>query len=91
MAMANNQKIGRGDLSDIQWGKLKTLLPPQKPKTGRPALDHRQIINGILWILRTGAPWRDLPPCYGVHCTVSSRFYPWRKAGVWDEILAKLQ
>ncbi len=57
----------------------------------RPAINHRQIINGILWILRTGAPWRDLPSYYGIHSTVSSRFYRWRKAGIWDDILAKLQ
>lgn len=86
-----NKEIGRGDLSDAQWSKLKPLLPPQKPKTGRPATNHRQIINGILWILRTGAPWRDLPTHYGIHSTVSSRFYRWRKAGIWDDILAKLQ
>ena len=67
------------------------MLPQQKPFKGRPNLDHRQIVNGILWILRTGAPWRDLPPSYGVHSTVSSRFYRWRKAGIWDNILARLQ
>ncbi len=87
----DNQKLGRGDLTDAQWSKLKPLLPPQKQKTGRPATNHRQIINGILWILRTGAPWRDLPSYYGIHSTVSSRFYRWRKAGIWDDILAKLQ
>lgn len=53
--------------------------------------DHRKIINGILWIDWTGALWRDLPPCYGVHTTVSSRFDRWRTAGLWSEILAKLQ
>ncbi len=86
-----NQECGRGDLSDAQWNKLEPLLPPQKPNIGRPAENHRKIINGILWILRTGAPWRDLPICYGIHSTVSSRFYRWRKVGIWDDILAKLQ
>ena len=84
-------QMGRGDLTDSQWEKLKPLLPLQKPTTGRPGKDQRQIINGIFGILRTGAPWRDLPSCYGIHSTVSSRFYRWRKAGIWDEILAKLQ
>uniref|UniRef100_A0A1D9G7N8 Transposase n=1 Tax=Moorena producens (strain JHB) TaxID=1454205 RepID=A0A1D9G7N8_MOOP1 len=84
-------EIARGDLTDSQWEKIKPLLPPQKAWTGKPAHDHRQIINGILWILRTGAPWRDLPTSYGVHSTVSSRFYRWRKAGIWEEILAGLQ
>lgn len=91
IALNPNQAINRKDITDIQWEKLQPLLPPQKPSKGRPNLDHRQIINGILWILRTGAPWRDLPPCYGIHRTVSSRFYRWRKAEVWEQILAKLQ
>jgi transposase len=83
--------MNRHALSDAQWTRLAPLLPPQKPKTGRPALDHRLIIDGILWILRTGAPWRDLPERYGSWHTVSSRFYRWRQAGVWDRILAELQ
>ncbi len=81
----------RGELTDEQWEKIEPYLPPQKAWTGKPSHNHRTIINGILWILRTGAPWRDLPKRYGVHSTVSSRFYRWRKAGVWDEILAGLQ
>lgn len=58
---------------------------------GRPAHDHRRIVEGILWILRTGAPWRALPERYGPWGTVSSRFSRWRKAGVWDRVLAKRQ
>ena len=81
----------RGDLTDAQWKRLAPLLPPQKPKTGRPAKDHRLIINGILWILRTGAPWRDLPERFGPWKTVVSRFYRWRITGVWDRVLAALQ
>jgi transposase len=50
-----------------------------------------QIINGILWILRTGAPWRDLPERYGPWATVASRFYSWRKSGLWDRIFAQVQ
>jgi transposase len=79
------------DLTDEQWARLKPLLPPQKPKTGRKNLDHRRIINGILWILRTGAPWDDLPRRYGKRGTVSSRYYRWRKAGIWDRIFAEVQ
>ncbi len=79
------------DLTDEQWARLKPLLPPQKPRTGRKNLDHRRIINGILWILRTGAPWDDLPRRYGKRGTVSSRYYRWRKAGIWDRIFADLQ
>ncbi len=81
----------RGDLTHEEWQRLEPLLPPQKPKTGRPASDHRRLINGMLWIARTGAPWRDLPERYGAVGTVSSRFYRWRIAGIWDRILAALQ
>lgn len=80
-----------GDLTHDEWQRLEPLLPPQKPKTGRLASDHRRLINGMLWIARTGAPWRDLPERYGAVGTVSSRFYRWRKAGIWDRILAARQ
>jgi transposase len=83
--------MGRGDLTDQQWQQLQPLLPPQKPTTGRPAKNHRTIINGILWVLRTGAPWRDLPECYGPWPTVASRFYRWRKDGLWDRLLRAVQ
>ena len=69
----------------------KPHLPPEKPDVGRPNADHRRIINGMLWIDRTGAPWRDLPERYGPWRTVASRFYRWQKAGVWDRILPALQ
>jgi transposase len=52
--------VQRYELSDVQWERLQPLLPPQKAQTGRPASDHRQIINGILWILRTGAPCKQI-------------------------------
>jgi transposase len=81
----------RGDLTNEEWVQLQPLLPAQKPRTGRPAHDHRRIINGMLWIARTGAPWRDLPERYGAIGTVSSRFYRWRHAGIWNRILAALQ
>jgi transposase len=81
----------RDELTDEQWERLKPLLPPQKPRTGRPAEDHRRVLSGILWIHRTGAPWRDLPSEYGPWQTVATRFYRWVKAGVWDRILATLQ
>jgi transposase len=81
----------RGNLTDQQWSQLELLLPSQNPKTGRPNKDHRIIINGILWVLRTGAPWRDLPERYGSWCTVASRFYRWRKDGLWDRLLRAVQ
>ena len=57
--------MGRGDLNEQQWQRLLLLLPAQKPRTGRPGKDHSTVINGILWVLRSGAPWRDLPERYG--------------------------
>jgi len=83
--------IHRHDLTDAQWTRVQPLLPPQKPRTGRPGNDLRTILNGIRWILRSGAPWRDLPERYGSWHTVYSRFYRWQHAGVWAKILAVLQ
>ncbi len=82
--------MSRYDLTDEQWQRLQPLLPRRK-KEGRPREDDRRILNGLRWILRTGAPWRDLPERYGSWSTVYSRFYRWRKAGHWDRILAALQ
>jgi transposase len=81
----------RHELTDEQWDRLAPLLPPQHPATGRPAKDHRTIFNGILWILRTGAPWRDLPERYGNWKTAYSRFRRWQEAGIWDRILTEIQ
>src|SRR5262245_61075718 len=78
----------RCELTDEQFAKLAPLLPPEKPATGRPNRDHRTVVEGICWVLRTGAPWRDLPARFGPWKTVASRFYRWRAAGVWDRVLA---
>jgi transposase len=79
------------ELRDAQWAKLAPLLPAQRPKMGRPPKDHRLIVEAIVWLDRTGAPWRDLPAHYGPWETVASRFYRWRRRGVWDQVLAALQ
>ena len=76
----------RGDLNDDQWNLLKPLLPPQKPHTRKPNNDHRLVINGIQPILRTGAPWRDLPSIYGKWESIATRFYRWQKSGIGREI-----
>ncbi len=82
--------MNRGDLTDAHWDRLQPLLPPQRhgkgTKGGRPSINHRQIINGILWILRTGAPWEDLPARYCKRSTVSTRYYRWIEQGIWDRI-----
>ena len=80
--------MNRGDLTNTLWERLQPLLPPQKPKTGRPSVAHRRILNGMLWMLRTGAPWRDLPERYGPWRTVASRLYRWQRAGIWSQLFA---
>ena len=66
---------------DAPWDHLRPLLPPQKPRTGRLAKDRRTALSGILWVLRTGIPWRCLRQRYGSWTIVSSRFYSWQRAG----------
>ncbi|MCZ8523057.1 MULTISPECIES: IS5 family transposase [Paenibacillus] len=78
----------RYEIRDDQWDNIKDLLPAErKPQGGRPPNDHRQMLNAMLWIARTGAPWRDLPEYYGSWSTVYSRFRRWKIAGIWDRIL----
>jgi transposase len=84
-------KVGRGELTDEEWARIQPLLPPQKPRVGRPNKEHRPILNGILWVLRMGAPWQDMPRQYGKWRTVASRFYRWTASGVWQRVHAALQ
>jgi transposase len=74
-------------MSKRQFRRLLDLLPPERPRRGRPARDLARTVRAILWINRTGAPWRDLPEELGPWQTAANRFYRWRKAGVWDEVL----
>jgi len=74
--------MSRYDLSDFAWRVIEPLLPI-KPR-GVPRIDDRRVLNGIFWVLRSGAPWRDLPERYGPHTTCYNRFVRWRKAGIWD-------
>lgn len=74
-------------MTDAEWARLRPLLPPQRPRTGRPARDHRTVLSAILWVLRTGAPWRDLPERFGPWSTAWSRFRRWTAAGVWVRVL----
>ena len=79
------------ELSDEQWAALEPHLPPQRAATGRPAKDHRAVVEGVLWRLRTGAPGRDLPERYGPWQSAYTRFRRWQAAGVWERALAALQ
>ena len=80
----------RHDISDKVWELLKPLLPGQRGLWGGIAKDNRNFINAVFWILRTGAPWRDLPSSYGKWGTVHQRFCRWRNAGIWEKILEVL-
>jgi transposase len=80
----------RGELTDQAWEKIAPLLPNNN-RPGKPWKDHRTVINGILWKLRTGAPWRDLPERYGPWKTCYDRFVRWRKDGTWERLLAHVQ
>jgi transposase len=81
---------GRGELTDAAWTVIAPLLP-SNGKRGQQWKDHRTVINGILWKLRTGAPWRDLPERYGPWKSVYDRFVRWRGDGTWDRLLAHVQ
>ena len=78
----------RHALTDAQWERLHPLLPPHT--SGHPREDDRRIVNGIVWKLATGAPWRDLPERYGPWQTVYTRFWRWTRAGVWDRLFAAI-
>jgi transposase len=82
----------RHELSDAQYARLEPLLPEPRHRgqAGRPWLPHRTVVNGILWVLRTGAPWRDLPERYGRWNTVFARFNRWRRDGTWTRLFATL-
>lgn len=76
----------RYELTDQEWSILSPLLP-NKPR-GVPRVDDRRVVNGILWRFRTGSPWAEVPERYGPPTTCYNRFVRWRKAGVWDRLLA---
>jgi transposase len=77
----------RHDISDSLWDVIESKLSGGKGKVGRQAFDNRRFINGVLWILRTGAPWRDLPASYGDWKNTHRRFCRWRDSGRWESLL----
>jgi transposase len=78
-------RIMRYELADFEWAAIKPMLP-NKPR-GVPRRDDRRVLNGIFWVLRSGAPWRDLPQGFGPYTTCYNRFVRWRRAGVWNRIM----
>ena len=81
----------RHELTDEQWRLVEPLIPQDKARTGRPPHERRVLINGIFWILHTGAPWRDLPERFGPWQTVYHHFAKWRREGVFARIVEALQ
>ena len=81
----------RYELTDQEWEQIASLLPPEKTgKPGRPSKDNRTMLNGMVWIARSGAPWRDLPERYGPWNSVYSRFCKWIDDGILDNIFRVL-
>ena len=81
-------RIMRYELTDHEWASIKPMLP-NKPR-GIRRVDDRRVLNGIFWVLRSGAPWRDLPDEFGPYTTCYNRFVRWRRAGVWSRIMDAL-
>lgn len=77
--------MGRYDLTDFEWEAIRPHLP-NKPR-GVPRVDDRRVLNGIFWVLRSGAPWADVPGRHGPPTTIYNRFNRWRKVGVWDRLM----
>jgi transposase len=75
----------RYDLTDFEWNVIEPLLPMDR--RGPKPQNNRRVLNGIFWVLRAGAPWRDLPERYGPYTTAYNRFNRWRKAGIWDRLM----
>src|SRR5579864_8308793 len=80
------------DLTDAQWAFLEPLFRPKRRKDGRgrPWQDTRAVLNGVLWVLRTSAPWHDLPPRYPPYQTCHRRFQHWQRSGLFEQLLQTL-
>jgi transposase len=82
--------LNRGDLSDEEWSIIGVLLPSERGRKSRPAHDNRRVLNGMLYVLRVGCPWRDMHERYGKWNSIYVRFRRWAEQGVWDALLETL-
>jgi len=82
--------MARLNLRDDQWDRIAHLLPGKPGDRGRTAADNRLFVEAVLWMARSGAPWRDLPKEFGSWNSVYQRFARWQKSGVWDRVFAEL-
>ncbi len=77
-------------LTDAEWERVRPVLPPQKPTTGRPRHDHRIVLSGILSVVRTTGSWREMPKEYGKWERAYKRYRRWRDTGLWQHLLVAL-
>jgi transposase len=82
--------VKRYELSNEQWRRIEGFLPGKKGDPGRTGDDNRRFVDAVLWVLRSGARWSDLPERYGKWKTVHKRFTRWAKAGVWERVFESL-
>ena len=80
----------RRELKDTQWSRIEKLVPGKSGDRGRHGADNRRFVDAVLWIARTGAPWRDLPPELGHWNSQFQRFRRWAKKGVWERLFKAL-
>jgi len=80
----------RYELSEAQWERIRDLLPGKAGDPGRRGADNRLFVNGVLWVLRSGAHWHDLPERYGKWKSVHTRFSRWAKSGIWERVFEAL-
>ena len=80
----------RRALTDAQWARIADLVPGKKSDPGRTGEDNRLFVDAVLWIARTGSPWRDLPDEFGAWTTVYTRFWRWAQNGVWESLFKAL-
>ena len=80
----------RYELDDHQWARIAEMLPGKKSDPGRTAKDNRLFVNAVLWVLRSGAQWDELPERYGKYKSVHKRFTRWAKSGAWEHVFAEL-
>ncbi len=78
------------ELSASQWRRIEHFLPGRPESVGVTARDNRNFVNGVLWTLRSGARWKDLPDNYGKWKSVHKRFTRWARAGIWERIFQTL-
>jgi len=82
--------LAQSVLTDAEWERVRPVLPPQRPQTGRPRHDHRTILSGILAVVGTDLSWREIPEAYGKWETAYKRYRLWCDEGRWSRIIAAL-